>query len=112
MRTFLAILSLIGFHGAAPALAQDADPQPAAPAEPSAEAAAPVIPIHAPPEPKSLDELLEMVREGFEAEHAVNQRREAEFKQNKENQERLLNEALATLAGEEAGSQLLEVSYN
>jgi biopolymer transport protein ExbB len=112
MRTFLAILSLIGFHWAAPTLAQDADPQPAATAETSAEAAAPAMPVHAPPEPKSLDELLEMVREGFEAEHAVNRRREAEFKQNKENQERLLNEALATLAGEEASSQLLEVSYN
>ena len=107
------ILLLIGTQWAAPALAQQTAPesQPAATQEPAAEAA-PVIPRPAPPEPKSLDELLEMVREGFEAENAANQRREAEFKRNREDQERLLNEALATLAGEEAVSQRLEVGYN
>jgi biopolymer transport protein ExbB len=103
MRSFLAILLLIGAQLAAPALAQQSPP--AATQEPAAEAAAP-------PQPKSLDELLEMVREGFEAENTANRRREAEFKQDKENQERLLNEALATLAGEETVSQRLEVGYN
>ena len=53
-----------------------------------------------------------MVREGFEAERAADRLREAEFERNKDDQERLLNEALATLANEEAASQRLEVRYN
>jgi biopolymer transport protein ExbB len=114
MRRFLAILVLIGAQSAAPALAQQAAPQsqPAATQESAAEAAAPPQPLPAPPQPKSLDQLLEMVREGFEAEHAANKRREETFKRNKEDQERLLNEALATLARDEAASQQLEVHYN
>ncbi len=114
MRTFLAALLLIGAQWAAPALAQEttAPLQPAAAQEPATEAAAPLTPLLAPPQPKSLDQLLEMVREGFEAERAANQRREEEFEQNKADQERLLNEALATLANEEAASQQLEVRYN
>jgi biopolymer transport protein ExbB len=114
MRSFLAILLLIGAQWAAPALAQQTAPQsqPAATQEPAAETAAPRKPLPAPPQPKSLDQLLEMVREGFEAEHAANQRREEEFKRNKADQERLLAEALATLASDEAASQRLEVHYN
>ena len=114
MHTLLAILLLIGDQWAAPALAQQTAPQsqPAATQEPAAETAAPPKPLPAPPQPKSLDQLLEMVREGFEAEHAANKRREEEFKRNKQDQERLLNEALATLARDEAASQLLEVNYN
>ncbi len=114
MRTFLTTLLLIGAQWTAPALAQQAAPQsqPAATQESAAEAAAPPKPLAAPPQPKSLDQLLEMVREGFEAEHAANKRREEEFKRNKEDQERLLNEALAKLARDEATSQLLEVNYN
>jgi biopolymer transport protein ExbB len=114
MRRFLAILVLIGAQSAAPALAQQAAPQsqPAATQESAAEAAAPPQPLPAPPQPKSLDQLLEMVREGFEAEHAANKSREEAFKRNKEDQERLLNEALATLARDEAASQQLEVHYN
>ena len=108
MRAFLAILLLIGAQWAAPALAQDA----AAQQEPAAEPAAPVVPPAAPPQPKSLDQLLEMVRDGFETERAANRQRQAEFERNKSDQERLLSEALATLASEEASSQLLEVSYN
>jgi biopolymer transport protein ExbB len=115
MRIFLAIFCLIGALWSAPAaLAQEpaAEPPPAAPPEPAAEADAPVTPLPAPPQPKSLDELLEMVRQGFEAERAENRRREAEFQRNKEDQQRLLNEALAVLAREEATSQRLEVRYN
>ncbi len=105
------ILLLIGTQWAAPALAQQADPASSAAQQPAAEAA-PVDPLPEPPKPKSLDELLEMVRDGFEAENTANLRREAEFKRNRENQERLLNEALATLASEEAISERLEVGYN
>jgi biopolymer transport protein ExbB len=114
MRSFLAILLLIGAPWAAPALAQQAAPQsqPAATQEPAAEAAAPLTPLSEPPQPKSLDQLLEMVREGFEAERAANQRRAEEFKRNKEDQKRLLDEALAKLASDEAASQRLEVHYN
>jgi biopolymer transport protein ExbB len=108
MRIFLAILSLIGAQWAAPALAQQTAPQ----SRPAAEAAAPRTPLPAPPQPKSLDELLEMVSEGFEAERTANLRREEEFKRNREDQERLLKEALAKLAGDEATSQRLEVRYN
>ena len=115
MRSFLAITFLFGVLWAAPAaFAQEpaAESAPAAAEESAAEAAAPVTPLPEPPQPKSLDELLEMVRQGFEAERTENRRREEEFKRNKADQERLLNEALATLAGEEATSQRLEVRYN
>ena len=114
MRILLAILSLIGAQWAAPALAQQAasQSQPATEREPAAEADAPLTPLPAPPQPKSLDELLEMVRDGFEAERTANLRREEEFKRNRADQERLLNEALATLARDEATSQRLEVRYN
>ena len=112
MRRFLAILLLVGAPWAAPAFAQQspAQSQPTAAPEPAAEIAAPEA--AAPPQPKSLDELLEMVRDGFEAEHTANRRREEEFKRNKENQEHLLAEALATLANDEAASQQLELNYN
>jgi biopolymer transport protein ExbB len=114
MRTYLAILSLIGAAWATPALAQQTAPQsqPDAAAESAAEATPRVAPLPAPPEPKSLDQLLEMVRDGFEAERAANLQREAEFKRNKQDQERLLNEALDRLAADEAASQSLEVRYN
>jgi len=69
-------------------------------------------PIGEPPQPKSLDELVEMVRRGFAAEREENRRREQEFLQAKAEQERLLAEAQATLAREEARSQQLEVTYN
>ena len=68
--------------------------------------------ITTPPKPKSLDELLEMVSQGFQAEREVNRRRVDEFVKNKAEQKRLLNEALAVLAGEEAVGQQLELRYN
>jgi len=111
----LAISILIGSLWWAPlAFAQEAAEAPAA----ATQAAAPQAPIAppadlpAPPQPKSLDELLDMVRQGFEAERAENRKREETFKRNKQDQQRLLNEALATLAGEEATSQRLEERYN
>jgi biopolymer transport protein ExbB len=114
MRSFLAILLLIGAQSTAPALAQQPAPesQPGATQETAAEAAATLTPPSEPPQPKSLDELLEMVRDGFEAERAENRRRAEEFQRNKEDQERLLAEALAKLARDEAVSQQLELQYN
>ena len=116
MRSFLVFLLVVGAQWAISALAQETDPQSEATSESAAEAAVQAAPIMAPraapPEPKSLDELLEMVREGFESEDAANQRRVAEFKRNREDQQRLLDEALATLAREEASSQQMELVYN
>jgi hypothetical protein len=37
-----------------------------------------------PPKPKSLEELLEMVADGFETERAINRRRVAEFQRNQQ----------------------------
>jgi biopolymer transport protein ExbB len=65
-----------------------------------------------PPEPKSLDELLEMVQQGFIAESAENEQRETRFLAANEDQQRLLDEALALLAHEEETSQALENTYN
>jgi biopolymer transport protein ExbB len=65
-----------------------------------------------PPKPKSLEELLEMVADGFETERAINRRRVAEFQRNQQEQDRLLADALADLARQEAVGQELEVRYN
>ena len=92
MRVLVSILLSIGLLSAAPAaLAQDAA---------------------APPKPKTLEELLEMVADGFETERAINRRRVEEFRLNKDNQQQLLTEVLAELAKEEAIGQELEVRYN
>ncbi|MCH7598272.1 MAG: MotA/TolQ/ExbB proton channel family protein [Myxococcales bacterium] len=64
------------------------------------------------PEPKTLEELLEMVKEGFIAESDDNAAREARFLAARNDQQRLLDDALAVLAGEEAISQALESTYN
>ena len=64
------------------------------------------------PEPKNLFELLDMVKQGLEIERAENRRRIEEFVQNREDQERLLAEAKATLKRKEAISQQLETAYN
>ena len=77
-----------------------------------AAAPAPAVEQPKPPQPKSLDELLEMVREGFVAETVDNAQREARFLAAREDQQRLLDEALGVLAGEEAISQTLEDTYN
>ncbi len=63
-------------------------------------------------EPKTLFELLDMVKHGLEVETAENLRREREFAESKEDQERLLAEARATLERKEAESQQLEAAYN
>jgi biopolymer transport protein ExbB len=63
-------------------------------------------------EAKSLAELLELVERGLEVEREENRRRVDQFKQQKQDQERVLAEARATLAGEEDRSQRLETGYN
>ncbi len=65
-----------------------------------------------PPEPATLDELLEMVQSGFVEESKENKDREARFLEAKDDQQRLLDEVLAVLAKEEARSQRLETTYN
>ena len=69
-------------------------------------------PAPPPPDPVSLDELLEMVRQGFNTEIAENREREEDFLFRKEDQKRLLDEALGQLGAEEATSQRLEKVYN
>jgi biopolymer transport protein ExbB len=69
-------------------------------------------PIDRAAEAKSLFDLLDMVKSGLQAERAENERRLEEFRQQKENQEKLLADAKATLAGEEATSERLETTYN
>jgi biopolymer transport protein ExbB len=65
-----------------------------------------------PPKPKSLDQLLEMVSQGFETEREENRARVERFQRDKDAQEALLDEAQATLAGREAESEVLELRYN
>ena len=87
---------------AAAGVAQDAAPTTAA-SEIGREAAG---------EASSLYELLDLVKQGLRIERAENLRREKAFVQAKEDQERLLAEALATVASKEALSQRLEAEYN
>ena len=62
------------------------------------------------PKVKTLDELLERVRLGWSEERAENVQREARFVASRDQQARLLEEARAALAAEEARSQRLEIS--
>jgi biopolymer transport protein ExbB len=63
-------------------------------------------------EPKSVFELLELVKQGLHVEKAENLRREREFIRSQQDQHRLLAEAQATLVRKEALSQQLEETYN
>jgi len=117
-----ALVVLLGFAPLTAALGQEADTL--TPEERAAEAAAEedaraavaeaeaIPPPPPPPEPKSLEELLQLVREGFQQERAENQRREQEFRQAKDKQAQLLEEALLVLAREEALGERLERAYN
>ena len=77
-----------------------------------AESAASAAAESATAEPKTLFELLEMVKYGLQVEKQEHLRREREFVQAKQDQERLLAEARATLARKEELSQQLENTYN
>ena len=63
------------------------------------------------PKPRSLEELLRLVEAGFESEREENSQREAEFKRRRDDQERLLAEAVAKRERMEALSQQLESAY-
>ncbi len=106
----------------APALAQQAaDSAEAAPEEEAVPDVAPAKldlppgpskPAVQPPTPKSLRELLQMVRDGFDQERDENRRREAAFLAAQEDQARLLAEAEVELGREESFSERLEEAYN
>jgi len=96
-------VALMALVLAAPvALAQEAE-QGATP-----DATPPPTPV---PEAKSLQELLEIVRQGWRDEKKENQQREAEFRQAKADQEKLLANAKAVQAREEARSEELERTF-
>ncbi len=78
-------------------------------ASPAAAQDAPSVEV---PDPKSLDELLELVTKGFRVERKENREREKQFLAAKDEQQRLLDEALATLRAAEGRSQALEERYN
>ena len=77
-----------------------------APAEPEAAPAEPEV------KAKSLDDLLRLVREGSLNERRRNQERERRFRESRQEQQRLLNDAKRTLANAEARSERLEKSFN
>ncbi|GAA5525185.1 tol-Pal system protein TolQ [Microbulbifer aestuariivivens] len=62
-------------------------------------------------EAKSLDQLLQMVRQSKIAESAEHRKREAEFRRQKANQQSLLNQAKQTRTSEEQRSARLEAKY-
>ena len=89
MRKRMITLFVVGAMGfAAPAARAQDESSTQTPAEPAAETR--VAP--AAPKPKSLFELLDMVKHGLEVEKEENLRREQEFGQAREDQERLLAE--------------------
>jgi biopolymer transport protein ExbB len=62
-------------------------------------------------EPTTLDELLKAARSGSSEARAINQKREAEFRSKKAEQQRLLNQAIATRDREEKRSERLEAEF-
>ena len=106
------VLALLG--GAPLAASAQQDSEAAAPdseaAAPDSEAAAPDSKAAAPVQPAAatLDELLERVRQGWNAERAENRRRESAFRSKRDHQKQLLADAKATLRVEEDRSQKLE----
>ena len=119
MRAFIPISLAVSLLLAAPAAYAQAEAEELAPKkapvvvpEETAEEKARAEALTEPPKPTSLQDLLEMVQGGFAQERQENRAREEAFKRAKEDQERLLAEALATLAREEALSQKLETRYN
>jgi len=109
MRRLIAIAVSTLCMAALPALAQEeaaqveAAQQETAPKETAEEKKA--------PKAKSLDELLRQVQAGWRGERAEMQRRENEFKQARQEQERLLAEAKATRLREEKRSEEMELTF-
>lgn len=114
------LVAMFGLSPVPAALAQEAGAEKLSPVEAAAAADAEaavaeadaIAPPPPPPEPKTLEELLALVERGFQEERAENQRREQEFRQAKERQAQLLEEAVAVLGREEALSERLEKAYN
>jgi biopolymer transport protein ExbB len=75
------------------------------------ESLAPVAPPKAAPKAVSMEELLERVRHGWNAEREENLDRETRFEQQRDEQMRLLAEAKATRAAEERRSEALELRF-
>jgi len=121
LRSSVALTVLLLAFAAGTAAAQEAaqeaseEPEPKAktevPAETEADRARARAAAEA-PQPTSLQELLDLVQQGFTVERKENLEREAAFKRAKADQQRLLEQALAELAREEAISQALEKRYN
>jgi biopolymer transport protein ExbB len=103
----LALLALLALGSAASAQDEGASAQQAgASAQAESTKAQPIKPAAA-----SLDELLDRVRQGWNAERAENRRRESEFKSKRDRQAGLLADAKAALKREEDRSQALEESF-
>jgi biopolymer transport protein ExbB len=83
--------------------------QEGAEAEPAAETKTAAA---SPGQPKPLFELLDLVKQGLDAESRENREREEAFRQARADQQRLLAEAQAQVAAKEALSQQLEGTYN
>ena len=60
---------------------------------------------------RSLEDLLDRVRQGWNAERDENRKRETHFRTERDEQKRLLEEARQTLANEEARSQRVEAEF-
>lgn len=104
-RWFLAILAAaIIAPSATDAWAQD-EPE----AAPAAET--PIAPPEPQPKATSLSDLLKRVQQGWNAEREENQQREVRFKQQRDEQQRLLEEAKATRTAEENRSEALESQF-
>jgi len=116
-RSTAALTVLVLAFAANTAPAQEAAEEPAPkpkteiPAETAAEKAKAEAAAEA-PKPTSLQDLLDLVQQGFTVERKENREREAAFQRAKADQQRLLDQALAELAREEAISQKLETRYN
>ena len=68
-------------------------------------------PLHAQDQPRSLNELLELVEQGRARDNQEEAQRIAEFETNQANQNQLLNDAQTQKANEEARSQQLETTF-
>jgi biopolymer transport protein ExbB len=68
-------------------------------------------PVKAPPKAVSLDQLLQQIRKGWNAENKENQRREAAFRVAKQDQQKLLAQAKAALNREEKLSEQYERQF-
>jgi biopolymer transport protein ExbB len=102
--TLLPVAACLAF--AAGASAQS--PEEASAKAPEEETAAPPS---AAPQARSLDELLNMVGQGFSQERQENREREAHFARAKEEQEQLLADVLASLTREQARGERLETGF-